>query len=152
MSLNDVVDRFADQMDRQYGDFDNFAYRTGLEDLYQSGLRALQRFDPVAADNVDKVFGAAKIALDANGDGHITFGEIADPVKDLAGIKSATTTPAALDPAKQFEIELRMAMIQCQLQMMAAPWTPDGPSSGATPFLLPLQTAVLTTLRKALIH
>lgn len=150
MSLNDVIDRFADEMDKQYGDFDNFAHQVGLDNLYDAGINALHRVNPAAADAVDKLFGAAKVAFDANGDGHIDFGELADPLKDLTSLKSAGSAAAAMNPAQQFEMELRLAMIQCQLQMMAAPWTGLGNNSNVNPFLLPLQTAVLKTLQQAL--
>ena len=145
-SANDAVDRFASAMDTTYGSVENFAQQSGLQDLFTAGRDLLQQADPVAAQTVDRLFGAAKIALDQDGNGQIQFSELADVAKDAMNLNPQA---AAFNPAQQFQAQLAMSMMQMQLQMMAAPWTGFGGNNsggGGNPFLMPLQNAVLRTL------
>lgn len=151
MSIADRIDNMVTKLENKYGDFENMSNQIGLTNLYDKGHDILQSHCPQTASAVDKMFGAAKVALDSNGNGHIDFSELAAPIKDLVGMKKAVQPQQTLDPAKQFELELRLAMIQCQMQIMAAPWTGFGNNtSNVNPFLLPLQTAILKTFDYAL--
>lgn len=146
-AVSDAVDSFASAMDNTYGSVENFAQQSGVDDLFKAGRDLLQGVDPAAAQTVDNLFGAAKIALDKDGNGSIQFGELADLAKNALNLNPQQ---AALDPAQQFRAQLTMSMMQMQLQMMAAPWTGFGNSNhggnSANPFLMPLQNAVLKTL------
>ncbi len=122
MGFSDVIDRFADDMNAKYDTFDNFANKVGLDHLYQNSQNALQKLSPQAADAVDSLLGSAKVALDDDGDGHIDFHELTDPVNDVLGLKKNNVT-SPQDLAKQLELNLRLALLDMQLQLMTQPWT-----------------------------
>lgn len=146
-AADDAIDKFASSMDQQYGSVENFAHQGGLDHFLQAGRDMLQQANPAAAQAVDNLFGAAKIALDKDGNGQIQFGELADLAKD---VKNLNPNLAGMDPAKQLQLQLLETMMRTQLQIMAAPWMGFGnnQNSQANPFLLPLQMGVLRTLSK----
>ncbi len=174
MNLEDT----AKSLDKQFGNVEGFASKLGVDELYNESKAILKSVSPTAADVVDKVFGAAKIALDKDGSGTIEFSEVAKTLTDASKTAGDLAKGASMlgdstkigDMAKTvgdmlglfgkpseklsetgLRVALMKALIGAQLEMFNKAWDGDRSSSGSggdlSPFLAPLKTGILTTLK-----
>lgn len=151
MDRNDGIDRAAAELDRKYGDVDNFAYQTGATREFNHALFEMRKHGYYgAAETVESLFGAAHAFFDEDGNGRVEFAELAEHLKS----PGSTSHGAPLTEADlRKELFKAMAPLGLQMQMKAwQGWEGDDKRDDTNPFLRPLQAGVDVLLREAEKH
>lgn len=126
-----AFDKATKSLDTKYdNNVGNLMHDLHLDKAYQSVMKEVTKVDPAAAKAVDNFFGAAKVMLDKDGNGQISFGEVASTLKDVSKVVGSAGSAAAGAAEGALVKPVMDAMQNGPLgNKMGMPWGFDGKGS-----------------------